>query len=252
MPIREKFEKDNTPNYKMLPPSRVYIPGTDEYERALRSGEIFSSIVSSKETTSGRLSTMRSREEPQPPIRANDNTVRVISPDNQGNKIVFIHEESMPKVAVSSLSSFLEDGGSEENAGLAEVSKSNETAVFYSTNNLSHSSVDLKPHESGHKRRAPGGHERNSTNNHDDQHDEVMDRDEYHCSPPAPKKLQPSFEQTRFSDIIGHAAVKLRIDEMLLPLTLPPDVTDLVLSGIRAQPASILLYGPPGCGKVRF
>ena len=61
-----------------------------------------------------------------------------------------------------------------------------------------------------------------------------------------------AFERTRFKDIIGHGAVKLRIEEMLLPMALPPSVADSVLTGIRALPASILLYGPPGCGKVRF
>lgn len=59
-----------------------------------------------------------------------------------------------------------------------------------------------------------------------------------------------SFEKTRFKDIIGHGAVKLRLDELLLPLALPEKITQTVLVGIRALPASILLYGPPGCGKV--
>ena len=57
---------------------------------------------------------------------------------------------------------------------------------------------------------------------------------------------------TRFSDIIGHGSVKVRIDEILLPLALPSNLTTSVLRGIRAMPASMLLYGPPGCGKVRF
>lgn len=72
-----------------------------------------------------------------------------------------------------------------------------------------------------------------------------------------PNKRQHSqrfdtFERTRFRDIIGHGAVKLRIEEMLLPMSLPPSIADSVLTGIRAQPASILLHGPPGCGKVRY
>ena len=58
-------------------------------------------------------------------------------------------------------------------------------------------------------------------------------------------------ERTRFKDIIGHGAVKLRIEEMILPMALPTTVAQSVLTGIRALPASILLYGPPGCGKVR-
>lgn len=55
----------------------------------------------------------------------------------------------------------------------------------------------------------------------------------------------------RFSDIIGHASVKLRIDELILPLGLPAAISHSILKGIRSIPTSILLYGPPGCGKVR-
>ena len=55
-----------------------------------------------------------------------------------------------------------------------------------------------------------------------------------------------------FRDIIGHGQAKLRLDEALLPLALPPDLADSVLSGIRAAPASILLHGPPGCGKTKL
>ncbi|KAL7448818.1 hypothetical protein ACHAWC_000950, partial [Mediolabrus comicus] len=57
---------------------------------------------------------------------------------------------------------------------------------------------------------------------------------------------------TSFRDIIGHGQAKLRLDEALLPLALPPDLADSVLSGIRAAPASILLHGPPGCGKTKL
>jgi SpoVK/Ycf46/Vps4 family AAA+-type ATPase len=57
-------------------------------------------------------------------------------------------------------------------------------------------------------------------------------------------------ETTTFKDIIGHGAVKLRIDELLLPMTLPKELKDSIfLSGVRSMPASVLLYGPPGTGK---
>jgi ATP-dependent 26S proteasome regulatory subunit len=59
-------------------------------------------------------------------------------------------------------------------------------------------------------------------------------------------------EKTRFKDIIGHTAVKVRCDELLLPMLLPPTLTDSVLTGIRSMPASILLFGPPGCGKTKM
>ena len=37
--------------------------------------------------------------------------------------------------------------------------------------------------------------------------------------------------KTRFSDIIGHGAAKLRLDEMLLPLALPIELAQSVLTG---------------------
>lgn len=55
-----------------------------------------------------------------------------------------------------------------------------------------------------------------------------------------------------FNEIIGHQAVKLRMDEILLPLALPPSLAKSILKGIRAYSPSLLLYGPPGCGKVRM
>lgn len=65
-----------------------------------------------------------------------------------------------------------------------------------------------------------------------------------------PKRRNSQSDEIRFSDIIGHASVKLRIDELILPLGLPSIIAETVLKGIRSIPASILLYGPPGCGKV--
>ena len=57
---------------------------------------------------------------------------------------------------------------------------------------------------------------------------------------------------TKFSDIIGHGAVKLRLEEVLLPLALPSSLADSILTGIRSHSASILMYGPPGCGKTEL
>jgi len=56
----------------------------------------------------------------------------------------------------------------------------------------------------------------------------------------------------RFSDIIGHSAVKLRLDEILLPLALPTALADSILVGVRSLSASVLLFGPPGCGKTQL
>lgn len=72
------------------------------------------------------------------------------------------------------------------------------------------------------------------------------------CTTNAQSSMSFDVVQTRFSDIIGHGNVKIRIDELLLPLALPPSLTDSILRGVRALPASILLYGPPGCGKTQL
>lgn len=67
-----------------------------------------------------------------------------------------------------------------------------------------------------------------------------------------PNNNSPSSNVVSFRDIIGHGQAKLRLDEALLPLALPPDLAESVLTGIRAAPASILLHGPPGCGKTKL
>jgi len=66
------------------------------------------------------------------------------------------------------------------------------------------------------------------------------------------KHHQSNNNSPTFRDIIGHGQAKLRLDEALLPLALPPDLAESVLTGIRAAPASILLHGPPGCGKTKL
>lgn len=62
---------------------------------------------------------------------------------------------------------------------------------------------------------------------------------------------RPSPEETNLRDIIGHEEVKQRIAELTLPLLLPESVLQSVFKGIRRLPTTILLHGPPGCGKVR-
>jgi hypothetical protein len=49
-----------------------------------------------------------------------------------------------------------------------------------------------------------------------------------------------------FNDIIGHRSVKIRLEEIILPIKLPPELSNSVFRGIRALPMSVLLMGPPG------
>jgi hypothetical protein len=53
------------------------------------------------------------------------------------------------------------------------------------------------------------------------------------CRPTSTKDQEKSrvLVSTRFSDVIGHGAVKLRLDEVLLPLALPRDLADSILTG---------------------
>jgi hypothetical protein len=74
--------------------------------------------------------------------------------------------------------------------------------------------------------------------------------DQSHFECETRKRKKEVSTSVRFSDIIGHASVKLRIDELILPLGLPSNISQSILKGIRSIPTSILLYGPPGCGKV--
>ncbi|KAL7540913.1 hypothetical protein ACHAXR_010470 [Thalassiosira sp. AJA248-18] len=98
------------------------------------------------------------------------------------------------------------------------------------------------------------------TTNHDDAQNEISTITESsRGGQQGSKKKKQSREcdspppiNVSFRDIIGHGQAKLRLDEALLPLALPPDLADSVLTGIRAAPASILLHGPPGCGKTKL
>jgi SpoVK/Ycf46/Vps4 family AAA+-type ATPase len=63
------------------------------------------------------------------------------------------------------------------------------------------------------------------------------------------KARHGSIPQIGFKDIVGHQSAKLRLDEILVPLELPVELSKSVLHGIRSLPASVLLHGPPGTGK---
>jgi ATP-dependent Clp protease ATP-binding subunit ClpA len=69
---------------------------------------------------------------------------------------------------------------------------------------------------------------------------------------PAAKYQQPDPSLPQFCDVVGHGAVKLRVEELLLPLALPTKMANSILTGVRSMPASIFFYGPPGTGKTKL
>jgi disulfide oxidoreductase YuzD len=85
-------------------------------------------------------------------------------------------------------------------------------ATLYNNNNYSqHAAAGDHHHNQQHDQREQQ-HEEYIDNHQDDEYD------------------KPTIT-TRFSDIIGHGAAKLRLDEMLIPLALPRCLADRILTG---------------------
>lgn len=59
--------------------------------------------------------------------------------------------------------------------------------------------------------------------------------------PNSPKKRKRDAKYTKFSDIVGHRHVKLRLEEVLLPLALPPHLADSILTGTFAGLIHIII-----------
>lgn len=90
----------------------------------------------------------------------------------------------------------------------------------------------------------------NQEENNNDDDDEMIKVDDSTCTTLTAsaatstlKGDQPDPDLPRLDDIIGHKQVKLRMEEMLLPLALPTSIANSVLTGVRSMPASMLLYG---------
>jgi hypothetical protein len=65
-------------------------------------------------------------------------------------------------------------------------------------------------------------------------------------SPEQISKASYRVTSTKFSDVIGHGAVKLRLDEVLLPLALPPALANSILTGRSFLPLSDTVLQYPG------
>lgn len=81
-----------------------------------------------------------------------------------------------------------------------------------------------------------------SNESNDDIHDEMEKQQPLHLTQPQDQKAQHQPQQqphrnratiihTRFEDIIGHGNAKLRLDEALLPLALPPSIASSIITG---------------------
>jgi hypothetical protein len=212
----------------MLPPSRVLIQGSEEYQAALESGVLELSLPSTSFIPSGT-----------PSATSNLANVGFTSPPRL----------SSPPVVSPSERAF--DDASMDTSREDELLDSTPDGTEYTTNSMN--PLVSSPHST------MNGFDNISIS--DDNVDMVVDRD-VACLPPPEEStslpprdrvrtLRNHLEQTRFADIIGHANAKLHMEELLLPLALPPEVAASIFTGARAMPASVLLYGPPGCGKVR-
>jgi hypothetical protein len=212
----------------MLPPSRILIQGSEEYQAALESGILELSLPSNSYIPSGT-----------PSATSNLANVGFTSP---------------PRLSPTRVVSPLErpfDDASMDTSLEAERLDSTADGTEYTT--TSTNPLVSSPHST------MNGFDSISIS--DDNVDMVVDRDIASLHPPEESTNLPPrdrvrtvrnhLEQTRFADIIGHANAKLHMEELLLPLALPPEVAASIFTGARSMPASVLLYGPPGCGKVR-
>ena len=218
--------RDNDSHF-MLPPSRILIQGSEEYQAALESGALELSLPSNGYTpprtpsTASNLANVGNRTPPRTSL------TRVVSPLEHP-----FEDTSMNSSREDELLDSTSDGiGYTKNTNHLLVSSPHSTMNGFDSISISDDNVDI-----------------------------IVDRDiaslhspEEHTSLSRERARTPRnhLEQTRFADIIGHANAKLHMEELLLPLALPPEVAASIFTGARAMPASVLLYGPPGCGKVR-
>jgi hypothetical protein len=220
--------RDNDSHF-MLPPSRILIQGSEEYQAALESGALEISLPSN------------SYVPPRTP--------------NSSSNLANVGNRTPPRLSLTPVVSPLErtlDDTSMNSSCEDELLDSTSDGTGYTTDtNHLVSSPDS----------AMNGFDNISISDDNDNVDMVVDRDPASLHTPE-EQTSPSrdrartsrnhhLEQTRFADIIGHANAKLHMEELLLPLALPPEVAASIFTGARAMPASVLLYGPPGCGKVR-
>jgi hypothetical protein len=217
--------RDND-SHCMLPPSRILIQGSEEYQAALESGALELSLPSNSYT----------------PPRTPSATSNLA---NDGNR-------TPPRLSLTLVVSPLErtlDDASMNSPREDELLDSTSDSTGYTTNtnhlvSSQHSTMNGFDSISICDDNVDMVVDRGSGSLHSPEENASASRDRVRTS-------RNHLEQTRFADIIGHANAKLHMEELLLPLALPPDVAASIFTGARAMPASVLLYGPPGCGKVR-
>jgi hypothetical protein len=217
--------RDNESHF-MLPPTRILIQGSEEYQAALESGVLELSLPSN------------SYIPPRTPSATSNRA-------NVGNR-------TPPRLSLTPVVSPLERAFDD-----ASMNSSREDELLDPTSDGTGYITSSNPLVSSPHSTTNGF---DSISISDDNVDMVVDRDIASLHPPEEntslsrdrvRTSRNHLEQTRFADIIGHANAKLHMEELLLPLALPPDVAATIFTGARAMPASVLLYGPPGCGKVR-
>jgi hypothetical protein len=221
--------RDNESHF-MLPPSRILIQGSEEYQAALESGALELSLPSNSYHVPPRT-------------------------PNSSSNLANVGNRTPPRLSLTRVVSPLERtfGDASMNSCEDELFDSTSDGAGYNTNTN---------HLVSSQHSTMNGFDSISISDDNDNVDMVVDRDtaSLHHTPEEHTSVSRDrvctsrnhhLEQTRFADIIGHASAKLHMEELLLPLALPPEVAASIFTGARAMPASVLLYGPPGCGKVR-
>ena len=259
----------------MPPPYRLYIPGTQDYEEALRAGRIHCSLGALSRHCHNQKQEQKQRLVESNSVVSSDLEVRMqnFSPENQSPD----NNEPAPSAPFSDDLCITDTEMASQDDEIPNSPSASSITDTTGTTNIDSQEDFPSTSDSDRSTVHMEGEKEDGEEVEQDSSDNQAKRDgeaETTSSDSMIEAPTPSFEQTRFSDIIGHSHAKLRIDEVsclvelrpwtlsasnfsclsfqiLLPLVLPFSIAESILSGVRSQPTSILLFGPPGCGKVR-
>jgi len=223
-------------SFCMPPPNRLFVPGTEEFKRAIASGYLHSSLNDSVEGNSASL-----EEDPTTQPLHSKHSLSTKSSDGSCSRntltvktgILLENNTRMAQIQSHQRKSLKGKriGEQEPDHGSCHSFPNNDGSdtPSYVSENLPPFGVDNDELVQSNRKRK----------------NEQLDISASAAVPPSTEVLSSSTtapaatqtldgcENTRFDDIIGHKNVKLRMEEILLPLSLPVSVTNTVLVGIR-------------------